>query len=130
MCHAHNEKWKRTNNWRNRTAKSRKNQNGLRKGKLQVLGNIGSRYHQTNWDEIKKRKVYLRQMRKLLETKQKSHQRDKHLISTPWKILRIILKMTKRWTQSKGPEDKKVDYDDTDWQYLSRKDGRRGFVSI
>ena len=33
MCHANNnEKWEKTNNGRNRTAKSRKNQNALRKG--------------------------------------------------------------------------------------------------
>ena len=46
VCNNHNEKWKVTNNGRNRTAKSRKNQNFRRKGKLQVLGNIGSDYHQ------------------------------------------------------------------------------------
>ena len=34
---------KKTNNRRNRTIKSRKNQNAWRKGNLQVLGNIGSR---------------------------------------------------------------------------------------
>ena len=45
MCHARNENWKKTNNKRNRTTKSRKNQNASRKGKLQVLGNIRSGYH-------------------------------------------------------------------------------------
>ena len=42
ICHGHNEKWNTTNNGRNRRAKLRKNQNAQRKGKLQVLGNIGS----------------------------------------------------------------------------------------
>ena len=57
MCHAHDEKKKKTNNGRNGTAKSRKNQNALRKGQLQVL------------NERKTRKVYLGRMRNLLETK-------------------------------------------------------------
>ena len=57
MCYANNEKWKETNNRRNRTAKSRKNQNAEGKGKLQVLGNTGIGLHQTSVDErkIKKR---------------------------------------------------------------------------
>ena len=56
MCQSHNEKWKKINKGRNRTAKSRKNQNARRKGKLQVLGNIRRRYHQTNRDERKNKK--------------------------------------------------------------------------
>ena len=42
MCHAPKEKWKKTNNIRNRTAKLRKNQNTWRKGNLQALENIES----------------------------------------------------------------------------------------
>ena len=34
MCHANNEIWKKRNNLKNRTTKSRKNQNAWRKGKL------------------------------------------------------------------------------------------------
>ena len=68
MCHANNEKRKTTNDGRNRTIKSRKNQNTRTKGNLQVLGNTGSGPHQTSGDERKKIK-YLRRTRKLLETK-------------------------------------------------------------
>ena len=42
MCSAHKEEWKKTNNGRSRTAKSRKSQNTSRKGKSQVPENIGS----------------------------------------------------------------------------------------
>ena len=54
MWHAHNEKWKKTNNERNRTTKSRKNQNSWREEKLRIVGNIRSGYHQTSGDERKK----------------------------------------------------------------------------
>ena len=45
---------KTTNDGRNRTTKSRKSQNSLRKGNLQVLRNIGSGHHQASRDERKK----------------------------------------------------------------------------
>ena len=51
MWHANNEKRKMTNDGRNRTTKSRKNQNAWRKVILQVLGNIGSEHCQTGGDE-------------------------------------------------------------------------------
>ena len=41
------------NGGRNRTIKSRKNQKALKKGNLQVFGNIGSRHHQISRDERK-----------------------------------------------------------------------------
>ena len=77
MCHAHYEKWEKINNRWNRTTKSRKNQNVWREGKLEVLRNIGSGYHQASEykrkkkkDEKKKkkekRKEYYRRTRKLL----------------------------------------------------------------
>ena len=47
---------KETNNGRNRTAKSRKNQKASRKGKLKVLGNTGRGHNQPNEDE---RRSYL-----------------------------------------------------------------------
>ena len=40
MCHANNEKRKTTNDRRNRTTKSSKNQNAPGKGNLQILENI------------------------------------------------------------------------------------------
>ena len=49
--------------------KSRKNKNAWRNGNLQILGNIGSRHHQTNRDERKNSKKYFRRTRKLLKTK-------------------------------------------------------------
>ena len=60
MCHAHNEKWKKTNNRRNGPAKSRKNQNTQRKGKSHILMNIGNELHQTSRDEKNKTKDYFR----------------------------------------------------------------------
>ena len=53
MCHANNEKRKTTNDRRNGTTKSTKNQNARRKGNLQILENMGSRHHQTSSDEKK-----------------------------------------------------------------------------
>ena len=53
MCHANNEKWKTTIEGSNRTTKSKKNQNARRKGNLQILENIESKYHQTTRDERK-----------------------------------------------------------------------------
>ena len=50
------KKWEKTDNGRNRTAKSRKNKNTRRKTKLQVLGNIGNVHHQTSSDERKNEK--------------------------------------------------------------------------
>ena len=51
MCHANNEKRKTTNNWRNRTAESRKNQNAWTTGNLQILANIGSGLHWMSVEE-------------------------------------------------------------------------------
>ena len=60
----------KTNNRRNLTAKSRKNMNAWRKGKLLVQGNIRSGHHQTSRDERKmKTKEYLRQMRTFIVVK-------------------------------------------------------------
>ena len=53
------KKWRKTNNARNISAKSRKNQNAWRKEKLQILENTGSRHHQTNGDERKNDKRVL-----------------------------------------------------------------------
>ena len=49
----------------------KKNQNVRRNGKLQVIGNIGSRHHKKSGEERKnkKKKEYIRRTRKLLETK-------------------------------------------------------------
>ena len=56
ICHADNKKRETTINGRNRTTKSRKNQNAQRKENLQILGNIGSTHHQTRVDIRKNQK--------------------------------------------------------------------------
>ena len=56
MCQANKNKLKATNDGRNRTAKSRKNQNARRKENLKVLGNIRSGHRQISGDERKKLK--------------------------------------------------------------------------
>ena len=68
MSDANNEKLAKRNKRKNRTAKSRKNQNALRKVNLQVLGNIGNGYHESSRLKKKIRKEYLRRKRKCLET--------------------------------------------------------------
>ena len=69
-CNENDEKRQKTNNGRNRTVLSIKNQNIWRKEKWEVLGNIGSGHHQTSGEERKKkrRKEYLRRTRKIIET--------------------------------------------------------------
>ena len=56
ICQADNENWKKRNSGKNRTTKSGKHYKVLRRGKLQVLENIGSGYHQTSRDEGKNKK--------------------------------------------------------------------------
>ena len=57
MCQALYVKRKKINNRRKRTAKSRKYHIVWREGKLQILGNIRSRYYQSSKDEKKKKRV-------------------------------------------------------------------------
>ena len=87
MCHVHNENWQ---NRRIRIAKSTKNQNIQRKGKLQVLGNTGSGHLQTRGDEEKKRKKKKKRISQTNEKtariqtlRLKSHEKDKHLDYPP-----------------------------------------------
>ena len=70
MWHANNEKGKTINDGRNRTTKSRKNQNTWRKGNLQILGNIERGHHQICGNERKNlKKEYHSKTRKLLKIK-------------------------------------------------------------
>ena len=70
MYHADNEKRETTHDGRNRTTKSRKDQNAWRIGNLQILGNTRSGHHQTNRGEGKKiKKTISGGLRKLLEIK-------------------------------------------------------------
>ena len=82
MCHANNEKRKNINEGRNGTTESRKSQNTRRKGSLQILGNIGSRHHQTVEMKEKIQKRLSPENKKTTRNQtiqQKSHQRDKQL---------------------------------------------------
>ena len=56
MRHASIKKQETTLDRRNRTNKSRKNQNAKRRGNLQILLNIGSWHHQTSGDKKKTHK--------------------------------------------------------------------------
>ena len=78
-------------------------------------------------------------MRKLLKNQnlwQESHQSDKHLSSTPSKILRTILKKYKGITQTKMTGKLMTMHmalhlrDDIDRLYVSRKEGRRYYGCI
>ena len=53
LHYANNEKWKTTQDGRNRTTKSSSNQNARSKGNLQILDDIWSWHHQANGNEQK-----------------------------------------------------------------------------
>ena len=67
MCHAQGEKWKKTNNGRNKTGKWGKIRNTWRKGKLQIFWNTWNGQHKTSGYEGKIRKENFRRTKKLLE---------------------------------------------------------------
>ena len=93
------------------------NQNARRKGKLQILGNIGSGYCQTKQDERKNWKIVsLENEKKLLRTKLYSRNFIKGIntkaVPNPCKILGTILKVDEGRALTNGPENKKT-HDDT-----------------
>ena len=115
MCHSYKKKCEKRDNGRNRTAKSRKNQNARRKENLKVQGIL-------EVDTIKQVKMKekikiknLRRTRKLLETKLCIRNLIK-VINTwgppPCNILRTILKMDEGIIQTNGPVDKKTNDDE------------------
>ena len=100
------------------TAKPGKHQNAWRKEKLQVLENIGSKHHQTNWDEKRKKKKRPPPHKTAPQNKKtfwkqvprkKTHQRNKHMWNPPYKLLWTILKMEKGRTRLNEPKDKEID---------------------
>ena len=110
MYHTNNEKLKMTNNGKTRTTKSRKNQNYWRKEKLQVLGNTGSRHHQTSKEKILKNKDELRRKRKFLETEVCSKNIIKEINTRAIALGRYsgpFLKWTRKELQQKEPRTKK-----------------------
>ena len=87
MCHANNEKWKTTNDRRNRTTKSRKIRMPPKKEMYEYLGILEA-------DTIKKvemkekiKKEYIRRTRKLLKTKVYSRNLIKRI--NTWAVLLV-----------------------------------------
>ena len=136
MCHARNEKRKKTKNGSNKTVKWRKNQNARRIGKLQVLGNIGCRHHQTEIRFLK----YLKRVSQANEKasrnqtlQQESPQRKKNTWTVlirysgtflKWIELRLMdLRIRKLMMMCKALH---LRYD---IDYVSRQEGGRGFAS-
>ena len=103
---------KQTLNRRNRTARSRKNQNAWRKGNSQILKNIRSRHLRTSRDE---RKTNLFQTNENISLNhsllQESPGRDKNLDCPTCKILGATFEMDETRCSTNGPECKKA-YDD------------------
>ena len=108
------------------------------KKKKKIPGNMGSGRHQQSGDERKIRKEYLRWTPGNEALQQKSHQSDKHLVSTPYWIIETNIKMDNGRTLRNRPEDKKVDNDTQGliperWHnrlHVSKKEWGRGFASI
>ena len=100
-----------TNDRRNRTIKLRKSQNSWSEGNLKIIGNIGSRHHQTSGGEGKKFKKNTPEERKnYTETNYMAEilLRDKYLGCPPRKILGTILKVEEGKTSTNGPMNKKT----------------------
>ena len=86
MSHPKSEKWKKTNNGRNRTIKSRNNQNDLRKGKLQIIGKTEKtiQSNKRRQKKIAKRVPKMNEKTSWTQTQQqKFHQRGQHLRCHP-----------------------------------------------
>ena len=140
MCNSNNEKWKKKNNGRNRTANSRKYQNALRNGKLQVLGNkVGTIKHADMKEKL--RKEYLRRSRKLLKTKLCSRNPVKCINTWAAPLVRYsgtFLKLIREELKQMEPSTRKLmtmhkvlhPRDDIDRLYVSRKEGGRRLASI
>ena len=90
---------------RNRTTKSRQIKTVLRKGNLQILGNIWGGENQPSGDESKIK--YLSRTRKLLETKsygRNNIREEKNVGCFPSKILENIFEVGKGRTQTRKQE--------------------------
>ena len=137
MFHVNKEKWKTTNDGRNRTTKSRKNQNAKRKENLEILGNIGSGHHQTCGDGRKKENLW----RKLVETKLRNRNLSKIINSWAVSLARYpgpLLKWIREELQQIDERTRKLKMihkalhprDDLDRLCVSRNEGGRGLASI
>ena len=79
----------------------RPNQEKIKKGKSQILANIGSRHHQTSRDGRKNLKRVSQENKETIQNQtisEKSYQRDKCLCCLSCKILGTILKVDKGGT--------------------------------
>ena len=117
----------------NKTTKSGRNQNAWKQGKLQVPRNIESGHNQTEMKGGKNQRVPKKRKKTPPNQtlQQKSHQRNRHLDSTPFKILRTILKKDPRGTLTNGSKDKEINDSEQGFMterwhrwYVSRNGGR------
>ena len=141
MCSARHEKWQSTSNWRNRTTKSRQDQNARRKRDLQIVRNLGGRHHQTSRNEKQNLKKYLRRTRKLLETKLSNRNIIKGINTWAVSLVRYLgrfLKWTREELRQMNQRTRKLmtthkalhPRDDVNRLYVPRKEGGRGLASI
>ena len=141
MCHACNEKWQRTYNWRNGTTKSRQDENIRRKETYKYLGILEA--YTIKQVEMKDRiqKEYLKRTRKLLETKLSRKNLIKGINTWAVPLVRYsgsFLKWTTDELKQMGQRTRKLmtmnkalhPRDDVDRLYVSRKEGGRGLASI
>ena len=87
------------------------NLRNLKKEKLPVLGDIGSRHHQTSGDERKNYKRVPQTNCSKPNPTVEICQSNKHLGGLSSKILRIVLKINEEGTQTNGLKKKKIDDD-------------------
>ena len=140
MRSARHEKWQTTSNWRNRTNKSRQDQNARRKRNQQILRNLGCWHHQV---EMKNKiiKEYLRRTRKLLETKLSCRNLIKGINTWAVPLVRYsgpFLKWIRDELRQMDPRTRKLmtihkalhPRDDVDRLHVPRKEGGRGLASI
>ena len=79
-------------------------------GTLQVCVNIENEYHQIKRDKKESEKSTLEEQ----TLQQKSHQRNKNFVSSPFKILWSILKIDHRGSKTNRTRDKKGNDDSHD----------------
>ena len=97
-CHANNEKWKTTNDGRNRTTKSRKYKTALRKENCKYLGILKTDRIKHVPMKVKFKKKYFRRMRKLFETKLHNINLIKGIITWTVSLVRYLRPFLK-WTR-------------------------------
>ena len=128
-----------TSNWRNRTTKSRQDQNARRKRDLQILRNLGGWYNQTSGNE--KQNLTKNISGKLLETKLSSRNLMKGINTWAVSLVRYsgpFLKWTRDELWQMDQRTRKLmtmhkalhPRDDVVRLYVPRKEGRKGLASI